>query len=140
PSSSSPGRTSRVSDASRVPSRVTWRRTYSAGSAHAGARRRSGGRGVAAMTFDLDDPAMLFRADVLDDPAPFYAHLRARAPVWEVPGTRTFLVATAALVSEAVARPDDFSSNLRSLVYRGDDGCPVVFDMTQVGPGTHVLA
>jgi cytochrome P450 len=91
-------------------------------------------------TYDLSDPTLLFRPDVLDDPAALYAVLRAKAPVWEIPGTDTFVVSSAALVNEAVARPDDFSSNLASLIFRGDDGCPVVFDMGPLGDATHVLA
>ena len=75
-----------------------------------------------------------------EEPTPLYAHLRGSAPVWELPGTSTFVVSTAALVAEATARPEDFSSNLLGLLYRGDDGNPVVFDMTSLGPGIHVLA
>ena len=81
-------------------------------------------------SYDLDDPTLLFGADFLDDPAPLYAQLRREAPVWELPGTGTFLVTTAALVGEAVARPEDFSSNLLSLLYTGDEGRPAVFDMS----------
>jgi cytochrome P450 len=92
------------------------------------------------MTFDLDDPKLLFRDDVLRDPAALYAHLHRHAPVWELPGSGTFVVSTAALVAEAVGRPEDFSSNLTSLIYTGDDGCPVVFDMTHLGSGIHVMA
>jgi cytochrome P450 len=92
------------------------------------------------MTFDLGDQRLLFRHDVLQDPTGLYAQLHRDAPVWELPGTGTFVVSTAALISEAVGRPEDFSSNLLSLVYTGADGCPAVFDMTQLGPGIHVLA
>jgi cytochrome P450 len=91
-------------------------------------------------TYDLTDPTLLFRPDVLDDPSALYAVLRAKAPVWEIPGTATFVVSSAALVTEAVARPDDFSSNLASLIFRGGDGCPVAFDMAPMGDAIHVLA
>jgi cytochrome P450 len=97
-------------------------------------------RTSASTSFDLGDPSLLFRSDVLEDPAPFYAHLRRHAPVWELPGTSTFVVSTAELVADAVARPNDFSSNLLSLMFRGDGGRPVVFDMTHLGSGIHVLA
>jgi cytochrome P450 len=90
--------------------------------------------------FDLSDASLLFRDDVLADPRPLYSQLRAKAPVWELPGTATFLVTSAELVNEAVTRVDDFSSNLTSLIYQGDDGCPCVFDMTPLGDATHVLA
>ncbi len=91
-------------------------------------------------TYDLADPGLLFRDDVLDDPTALYAVLRAEAPVWEIPGTATFVVTSAELVNEAVARPDDFSSNLASLVYRGAGGRPAVFDMAPLGDATHVMA
>jgi cytochrome P450 len=91
-------------------------------------------------TYDLADPRLLFRDDVLDDPTALYAVLRDEAPVWEIPGTATFVVSSADLVNEAVARPDDFSSNLASLLYRGADGCPAVFDMAPLGDATHVMA
>lgn len=55
--------------------------------------------------YDLSDPALLFRPDVIEEPAPLYRYLHDHAPVWEVPGTSTFVVSTAALVAEAVARP-----------------------------------
>jgi cytochrome P450 family 144 len=91
-------------------------------------------------TYDLADPTLLFRPDVLDDPSALYAALRAKAPVWEVPGTSSFVVTRADLVNEAVARPGDFSSNLASLIFRGGDGRPEVFDMAPLGDATHVMA
>ena len=90
--------------------------------------------------YDLSDPTLLFREDVIDDPVPLYEQLRREAPVWEIPGTQTFLVTRADLVTEAVGRTEDFSSNLTSLIYRGDDGQPCVWDMASHGDGTHVLA
>lgn len=91
-------------------------------------------------TFDLTDPALLFSQEFIDDPAPFYKFLRTHAPVWEMPGSRTFVVSTAALVAEAVARPEEFSSNLTSLLYTDDAGHPTVFDMSHRGAAIHVLA
>jgi cytochrome P450 family 144 len=100
-----------------------------------------GARGATGpLAYPLDDPSLLFRADVLEDPAALYAVLRAEAPVWEMPGSATFLVTSADLIVEAVARPEDFSSNLASLIFRGDDGRPVAFDMAPLGHATHVLA
>jgi cytochrome P450 len=95
---------------------------------------------VSASAFDLSDASLLFRDDVIDDPRPLYRQLRAQAAVWEIPGSATFLVTSAALVNEAVARFDDFSSNLTSLIYRGEDGSPRIFDMTPLGDAIHVLA
>jgi cytochrome P450 len=66
----------------------------------------------------LLDPA------VIDEPHGFYDDLRAAAPVWEVPGTGIFTVATYQLLAEAASRVDDFSSNLNCLLYRDDQGMP----------------
>lgn len=96
--------------------------------------------GVSVTTFDLDDPALLFSQEFIDDPAPLYEFLRTRAPVWEMPGSGTFVVSTASLVAEAVARPEEFSSNLTSLLYTDEAGHPTVFDMSQRGAAIHVLA
>lgn len=67
---------------------------------------------------------MLLDPTVLDDPYPFYRHLRETAPVWRVPGTDIFVVSTYALLDEASRRVEDFSSNLRTLVYRTRKGLP----------------
>lgn len=90
--------------------------------------------------FDLDDPGLLFRADVLDDPRPLYEHLRRAAPIWELPGRRTFLVSDPALVRDVVGRTDEFSSNLVSLVHRGPDGAATAFPLFPLGDPSHVLA
>lgn len=75
------------------------------------------------MTMELSGDLLLDPA-VVDDPYPFYRELQARAPVWEIPGTGIFTVATAALVTEATGRTEDFSSNLKCLLYRDDAGQP----------------
>jgi cytochrome P450 len=67
---------------------------------------------------------LLLDPQVIDDPYPFYRQLRAKAPVWEIPGTRIFVVSTFDLVTEAAARTEDFSSNLKCLLYRDDAGQP----------------
>ena len=66
----------------------------------------------------LLDPA------VIDQPYGFYEDLRAHEPVWEVPGTGIFTVATFQLLAEAAGRVEDFSSNLNCLLYRDDHGMP----------------
>jgi cytochrome P450 len=67
---------------------------------------------------------LLLDQKVIDDPYPFYRRLQAQAPVWEVPGTGIFVVSTFELVTEAAARTEDFSSNLKCLLYRDDAGLP----------------
>ncbi len=58
------------------------------------------------------------------EPYGFYEELRAEAPVWEVPGTGIFTVATYQLLAEAAARVEDFSSNLNCLLYQDAQGMP----------------
>lgn len=70
-------------------------------------------------------PATLLLArSVIDDPYPFYRRLVAEAPVWRVPGTDIVIVSSYAAVHEAVSRVEDFSSNIRSILYRGADDTP----------------
>jgi cytochrome P450 len=66
----------------------------------------------------LLDPA------VIDEPYRFYENLRGGAPVWEVPGTGIFTVATFQLLAEAAGRVEDYSSNINCLLYRDTDGMP----------------
>jgi len=70
------------------------------------------GGGALAATLLLD-PA------VIDEPTAFYHRLLAEAPVWRIPGSAIVVVSSFAAVSEVVTRTDDFSSNLRALLYRG---------------------
>jgi len=92
------------------------------------------------MELDLGDPGLLLRDDVLADPRPFYDLLRAEAPVWQIPGQDTFLVSDPRLIREAVARPEDFSNNLVSLLHNDGTGCPVPFAMAAPGDPIHVLS
>ncbi len=71
---------------------------------------------------------MLLDPSVLADPYDFYRTLREQAPVWPVPGTDVVTISTFALLSEAVARPEDFSSTMRCLLYRDEDGLPARLD------------
>jgi cytochrome P450 len=67
---------------------------------------------------------MLLDPTVLDDPYPFYRLLHEMAPVWEIPGTGVFIVSTFDLLAEATSRVEDFSSNMRCLLYRDEGGLP----------------
>jgi cytochrome P450 len=89
---------------------------------------------------DLNDPTLLLHADVLDDPRPFHDALRRHAPVWQIPGQDTFLVSDPLLIREAAGRPDDFSSNLVSLLHDNGNGCPVAMQITKYRDPIHVLA
>jgi cytochrome P450 family 144 len=67
---------------------------------------------------------LLLDPTVIDDPYPFYRQLRTQTPVWEIPGTGLFAVSAFGLVTEAVGRTEDFSSNLKCLLYRDGTGLP----------------
>jgi cytochrome P450 len=92
------------------------------------------------LPIDLDDPGVLLRADVLDDPVAFYETLRREAPVWRIPGQDTYLVSSPSLVREVVRRTDDFSSNLVSLVHDDGSGRPVPFAMAPFRDPINVLS
>lgn len=92
------------------------------------------------MDFDLQDPALLLRDDVIADPRPLYDALRRRAPVWQLPGQQTYLVSDPALVRDAVARPAELSSNLVSLLHRDAGGAPAQLRIAELGDAIHVLA
>jgi cytochrome P450 len=72
--------------------------------------------------------SMLLDPLILDDPYDFYGTLREDAPVWAVPGTDCVVVSSFALLSEAVARTDDFSSTMQCLLYRDGRGLPARLD------------
>ena len=82
----------------------------------------------------------LLHPDVLEEPYDFYRSLRDHAPVWAVPGTDVITVATFDLISEAVGRPEDFSSNILSLLYRDDGGLPARLDFGGTAPPTLATA
>ena len=71
---------------------------------------------------------LLLDPTVLDNPYTFYRQLRTEAPVWMIPGTAVFTVSTFELVAEAAGRVDDFSSNMRCLLYRDEAGLPGRFE------------
>lgn len=90
--------------------------------------------------FDLNDPGLLLRDDVLDKPYAFYDVLRREAPVWQIPGQDTFLISDPALIKEAVGRFDEFSSNIVSLLHNDGSGCPVAFRISSYRDPIQVFA
>jgi cytochrome P450 len=78
--------------------------------------------------------SLLLDPAVIDDPYAFYRRLVEEAPVWRVPGSEIVVVSSFEAVTEATHRVDDFSSNIRSLIYRNDAGTPELlpFDAERV--------
>jgi len=67
---------------------------------------------------------LLLNPQVIEDPYPFYRQLQSHAPVWQVPGTEVFVVSSYACLADAASRVEDFSSNMRCLLYRDENGLP----------------
>lgn len=91
------------------------------------------------MTTDLE-AIDLFDPAVLDDPYRMYRALREQAPVYRVPGTDFFLVASWAAVTEVTRRPAEFSSHLTGVLVARPGAAPTTFDLDAAGQGVHVLA
>lgn len=74
--------------------------------------------------FDPLTANSLLDPSLIDEPVALYAHLVASEPVWRVPGTSVVVVSSFAAVDEALRRPEDFSSNIRSILHRDGSGAP----------------
>ena len=76
---------------------------------------------------------LLLDPEVIENPYPFYRQLQAQAPVWQVPGREVLMVSSFAMVAEATSRVEDFSSNMRALLYRDAQGLPSRLSFGDVG-------
>ena len=88
----------------------------------------------------LDDPIEFFGTEALADPYPLYDRMRAEAPVHRVGDSVFYAVCGWEAVLEAVARVDDFSSNLTATMVYREDGTITPFDMGEPGSPMHALA
>jgi cytochrome P450 family 144 len=82
----------------------------------------------------------LLAPEVIDDPYPFYRRLREEAPVWRVPGTNVVAVSSFDLVTEATGRVEDFSSHMKCLLFKNDDGLPEQLSFGDMSQQTLVTA
>ena len=89
---------------------------------------------------DTLSPSLLLDLAVLEEPYAFFRRLVAEAPVWLIPGTDVVVVSSYAGVIEAANRTADFSSNLRGIVYRAEDGLPSVMPFDTAGMDTLATA
>jgi cytochrome P450 len=64
----------------------------------------------------------LFDPGVVEEPYPYYAHLREDEPVHRVEGTRTFLVSRSSLIQEVAADPATYSSKSNDFLFVGPGG------------------
>ncbi len=81
----------------------------------------------------------LFDDRFIQDPYPLYARMLADGPVHRVGDSEFHAVCTWDAVNEAIARPEDFSSNLTATMTFAD-GVVGRFDMDAVGGPTQALA
>jgi cytochrome P450 len=91
------------------------------------------------MTSTLD-ARQLLDPGVIQDPYPFYRQLQREAPVWAVPNTSVFVASSLAMVSEVSGRVADFSNNIRTLLYRDDQGLPQQLSLGDFGVQTLATA
>ncbi|KRE28462.1 cytochrome [Mycobacterium sp. Soil538] len=84
--------------------------------------------------------AALFDDRFIQDPYPLYAQMRAAGPVHRIGDSGFHAVCSWDAVTEAVARTEDFSSNLTGTMTYQPGGAIGVFGMDVVGGPTQVLA
>jgi len=88
----------------------------------------------------VDDAIDLFDAESLQDPYPFYKRLRAAGAVGQIGDSEFYAVTSWDAVVEAVARVDEFSSNLTATMVYQPDGIVTAFTMAPFGDPSHALA
>jgi cytochrome P450 len=86
------------------------------------------------------DPIDLFDADSLQDPYPLYNRLRAAGAVRRISASEFYAVTSCDAVVEAVARVEEFSSNLTATMVYQPDGTITPFTMAPIGDPSHALA
>lgn len=82
----------------------------------------------------------LFDDQFIQDPYPLYERMHAEGPVHRIGDSGFYAVTGWDAVNEAVARCDDFSSNLTATMMRNADGTVGAFPMGELGGATQVLA
>ncbi|OBA62683.1 cytochrome [Mycobacterium sp. 1100029.7] len=76
----------------------------------------------------------------MQNPYPLYERMRAAGPVHRIDDSQFYAVCGWDAVDEAVARPDDFSSNLTATMTYTAAGTVKAFEMDALDGPTHVLA
>ncbi|WP_308124015.1 cytochrome P450 [Mycolicibacterium xanthum] len=89
---------------------------------------------------DGDLGVALFDDRFIQDPYPLYARMLAGGPVHRIDDSGFFAVCGWDAVTEAVARTEDFSSNLTGTMIYRPDGTVGLFPMDELGGPTQVLA
>lgn len=82
----------------------------------------------------------LFHDQFVQDPYPLYARMLAEGPVHQIGDSGFYAVCSWDAVNDAVARPQDFSSNLTATMMYQPDGTVAAFEVGVLGGDTQALA
>jgi cytochrome P450 family 144 len=82
----------------------------------------------------------LFDDECIQDPYPLYRRMLDTAPVHQIGESGFYAVCSWDAVNDAIARPDDFSSNLTATMTYQPGGEVGTFEMEELGGKSHVLA
>ena len=70
----------------------------------------------------MRSPISPFSAESLQNPYPFYSWLRKNNPVYKVPETGHYMVASHKLIDEVCKKPEMFSSRISNILRKSEDG------------------
>lgn len=82
----------------------------------------------------------LFEDTSIQDPYPLYQRMLSASPVHRIGDSTFHAVCSWDTVNDAIARPDDFSSNLTATMMYQPGGPVTPFEMERFGGASHVLA
>jgi cytochrome P450 len=82
----------------------------------------------------------LFDDECIQDPYPLYRRMLETAPVHQIGDSGFYAVCRWDAVNDAIARPEDFSSNLTATMTYQPGGTVGAFEMEGLGGKSHVLA
>ncbi len=73
--------------------------------------------------------------EVLEQPYDFFQSLRQYAPVYQIPGTNWYTVSRYEDIKAITLNPEDFSSNLTSILMSGPNGEPTSLERPELDTG-----
>jgi cytochrome P450 len=82
----------------------------------------------------------LFDDECIQDPYPLYRRMLDTAPLHQIGNSAFYAVCSWDAVNDAIARPEDFSSNLTATMTYQPGGSVGAFEMEGLGGKSHVLA
>lgn len=76
-----------------------------------------------------NSPIDPFASATLQDPYPFFRWMRENSPVYKVPETGHYMVASRGAIEEVCAHPEHYSSRMSTVLRRSDEGQIQLVDM-----------